>query len=126
MTRLRMLASGDRKPQGVHRGLANLPLLLLLFNLLPATPSPQASSPALSNQEAVQGVTPEASQKATQEAGSVEAEKDLLPLDPGQPVKRELAGGQHHTYRIRQNAERFLKVVVKQEGIDVGVKVSGP
>jgi hypothetical protein len=58
-------------------------------------------------------------------SGSVD-EKDVRLLEPGKPVKWELAGGQQHTYRIKLGAGQFLKAVVKQEGIDLAVDVSGP
>ncbi|MBO0720443.1 MAG: tetratricopeptide repeat protein [Blastocatellia bacterium] len=61
-------------------------------------------------------------------AASTEKEDkgDLRSLEPGKPVKRELAGGQQHSYQIRLSADQFLKVIVEQQGIDVVVQVSGP
>src|SRR5262245_4725237 len=53
-------------------------------------------------------------------------EKDIRALEAGKPIKRELAGGQEHSYRIELNANQFLNVTVEQHGIDVVVQVSGP
>jgi CHAT domain-containing protein len=53
-------------------------------------------------------------------------ENDVRALEPGKPQKRELAGGQRHAYRIRLNADQFLKAVIEQDGIDVVARLSGP
>jgi CHAT domain-containing protein/Tfp pilus assembly protein PilF len=52
--------------------------------------------------------------------------QDVRTLEPGQPIKRELAAGQHHSYRIGLSADQFLRAVVEQNGIDVVVQVLGP
>jgi CHAT domain-containing protein/Tfp pilus assembly protein PilF len=53
-------------------------------------------------------------------------ENEVRLLETGKPVKRELAGGQQHLYIIKLGAGQFLKAVVRQEGIDLAVEVSGP
>jgi CHAT domain-containing protein/Tfp pilus assembly protein PilF len=53
-------------------------------------------------------------------------EKDIRPLMPGPPVKRELTDGERHIYQIKLSASQFLKVIVKQQGIDVVARISGP
>jgi CHAT domain-containing protein/tetratricopeptide (TPR) repeat protein len=52
--------------------------------------------------------------------------QDVSTLEPGRSIKRELAGGQLHSYRIRLSADQFLRAVVEQNGIDVVVQVLGP
>jgi CHAT domain-containing protein len=47
-------------------------------------------------------------------------------LKPGEPVERELAGGEQHAYQITLNEGQYLNVVVEQRGIDVTVSLSGP
>ncbi len=47
-------------------------------------------------------------------------------LKQGKPIERELAGGQTHTYEITLAADQYIKVVVDQRGIDVGLKLIGP
>jgi len=65
--------------------------------------------------------------QAPRDGGSkADGEKDARLLEPGQPIKRELAGDQSHTYQIRLNAGQYLKVIVEQQGIDVVVQLSGP
>src|SRR4030095_2906378 len=44
-------------------------------------------------------------------------EKEARLLEPGKPIKRELAGGHNHTYQIRLSAGQFLKVIIEQQGI---------
>jgi CHAT domain-containing protein/tetratricopeptide (TPR) repeat protein len=53
-------------------------------------------------------------------------ESDVRPLEPGQPIRRELAGGQQHTYHIGLSAGQFVRVIVEQQGIDVVIQLSGP
>ena len=47
-------------------------------------------------------------------------------LSRAKPHRRELAGGQRHTYRIRLAADQFLKAVIEQDGIDVVARLLGP
>jgi CHAT domain-containing protein/tetratricopeptide (TPR) repeat protein len=47
-------------------------------------------------------------------------------LKPGQPVERELKGGEAHTYRVALAAGEYVKVSVGQKSIDVVVRVFGP
>jgi tetratricopeptide (TPR) repeat protein len=64
--------------------------------------------------------------QATQEPIGAGKGKDIHALEPGKPIRRELAGGQEHSYQIKLNANQFLKVAVEQKGIDVVAQVSGP
>jgi CHAT domain-containing protein/Tfp pilus assembly protein PilF len=67
------------------------------------------------------------SSQAPRDAGAkADEEKEVRLLEPGNPIKRELAGGHSHTYQIRLRAGQFLKVIVEQQGIDVVVQLSGP
>ena len=45
---------------------------------------------------------------------------------PGQPVEREIAGGQSHTYQISLTAGQFMRVVVEQKGIDLTLALAAP
>jgi CHAT domain-containing protein/tetratricopeptide (TPR) repeat protein len=47
-------------------------------------------------------------------------------LESGKPIKRELAAGQQHIYRINLGADQFLRAIVEQDRIDVVVRLSGP
>jgi hypothetical protein len=87
---------------------------LLLFCLPAMTPSGKAY-----------GRTGDLIRQSTQEPSSTGKEKDTQALEPGKPIRRELAGGREHTYQIRLNANQFLRVVVEQQGIDVVVQVLG-
>jgi tetratricopeptide (TPR) repeat protein len=46
-------------------------------------------------------------------------------LVPGQPVERQIAGGQSHTYQITLAAGQFVCVVVEQRGMDVKLSLAG-
>jgi CHAT domain-containing protein/tetratricopeptide (TPR) repeat protein len=46
-------------------------------------------------------------------------------LEPGQPIGRELAGGQTHVYRVALAAGQYLHLVVEQRGIEVVVVATG-
>lgn len=49
-----------------------------------------------------------------------------VPLTIGQPVAREMKGGDVHTYRVNLEAGQFLRAVFTPHGIDVVVRVLGP
>jgi len=51
---------------------------------------------------------------------------EVRPLVPGQPVEREIAGGESHTDQIALTAGQFVRVVVEQRGIDVKLALAGP
>jgi CHAT domain-containing protein/lipopolysaccharide biosynthesis regulator YciM len=101
--------------QGGFREPAVLLTALLLFFLLAVTPSGSAY-----------GRVRSLIQQSKQEPVGSGNEKDARALEAGKPIKSELAGGQKHAYRVRMNADQFLKVIVEQQGIDVAVEVSGP
>ncbi|MBA3766487.1 MAG: tetratricopeptide repeat protein [Acidobacteria bacterium] len=47
-------------------------------------------------------------------------------LVPGQPVEREIAGGESHTYRIALQAGQFMRVVFEQKAVDVALALAAP
>ena len=53
-------------------------------------------------------------------------QNEIRTLDAAEPIKRELAGGQTHQYRVALSANQFLQVIVDQRGIDAVVAVFGP
>lgn len=50
----------------------------------------------------------------------------LPELHLGQPIERELKGGETHSYRVDLQAGQFMHAVVEQKGIDVVVALVGP
>src|SRR5262245_42611690 len=56
----------------------------------------------------------------------VDDEKEARLLEPGKAIKRELAGGNSHTYRIGLAADQFMNAVIEQDGIDVVARLLGP
>src|SRR5262245_48930022 len=119
-------ASDDRRGQIGFRRLAILLNLFLLFSLLSIKflPKPLGWAPAPSGpiRQSAQGTA----QGASQEPDGVGNEKDVRMLEPGQPIKRELAVGQEHIYQIKLSVDQFLKVAVEQQGIDVMAQVLSP
>jgi CHAT domain-containing protein/Tfp pilus assembly protein PilF len=51
---------------------------------------------------------------------------DTAALQPGKPVKGELAEGQTHSYRIELASDQYLHVIVEQRGADVMLATFGP
>lgn len=51
---------------------------------------------------------------------------DVRIIEPGQVIKRALAGGEQHTYQVKLGADQFMRIVVEQEGIDVVVQALRP
>ena len=49
---------------------------------------------------------------------------EAAPLVPGQPLERQMAGGQTHNYQIRLAAGQFMRVVVEPKGIDLSVTLT--
>src|SRR5262245_18096301 len=100
----------------LHRRVTNFLAIALFFSLLPS-----AGSAQVSGGEADQA----AAQEKTGSQDSADEEKDVRPLEQGHAVKRELSGGQRHSYRIRLGVDQFLKATIEQQGIDVVVKILG-
>ena len=63
-----------------------------------------------------------APQPSAQEA----KQTDVRELKLGQPIDRELAGGEAHSYRVLLTAGQYLHVVVEQKGIDVMIRLVAP
>lgn len=47
-------------------------------------------------------------------------------LAPGQPIEREIAGGETHTYRFTLAAGQFLRVVIDQRGVNLLITLVAP
>src|SRR5262245_17882526 len=58
--------------------------------------------------------------------GAVQNADVELSLEPGKPVERELSGGQSHFYKITMTSGQYLRITVRQQGIDVIVALSTP
>ncbi|HXG68567.1 MAG TPA: tetratricopeptide repeat protein, partial [Blastocatellia bacterium] len=50
---------------------------------------------------------------------------EVMALEPGKPIARELAGGQGHGYQITLAAGQYASIIVEQRGIDVVVRLLG-
>ncbi len=117
-------ASGCEQKQGaqvmqvIYRSSANFIALFLLCIL---------STSSLSHKTFVfaQGLNQQSIQESRDAGDEASDEKGFRLLEPGRPIQRELAGGQH-IYQIRLRTDQYLGVIVEQEGIDVVVAVTGP
>jgi hypothetical protein len=56
----------------------------------------------------------------------VQEQQQAQKLEQGNPIERELSGGQSHSYQMTLAAGQYVKLVVDQRGIDVVVKLFGP
>jgi hypothetical protein len=108
-----------RRMRNAYQALVSPSILLLFLSLEAAIPSNKAFGGSL-------GLSRQSSQQSRDKTSGGGDEKDTRALEAGKPIKSELAGGQRHVYRIGLEANQFLKVVVKQNGIDVRAEVSGP
>jgi CHAT domain-containing protein/Tfp pilus assembly protein PilF len=107
-----------RRRRDAYQTLAGLLTLSLFFSLAPAVSSHQAFGGSLGR-----------FQQSAQEPhnpGSGTGENDVRTLEPGLTHRREMAGGQRHTYRIRLAADQFFKAIIEQHGIDVVARLLGP
>lgn len=50
---------------------------------------------------------------------------NAYPLTPGQPVAREMRGGEEHSYQVTLDAGQYARVVLEQKGIDVVLALLG-
>src|SRR5262245_33150673 len=108
-----------RRSLDAYQALASISKLLLLSSLVTAISTRQAFGDSL-------GLLRQSTQKSRDKGSGGSDEKDARALEAGKPIKRELAGGRQHAYRIRLGADQFLKVIIEQQGIDVVAQVSGP
>lgn len=65
-------------------------------------------------------------QTAAGAEATAQREAETRTLKIGEPIERELAGGQQHSYQITLSRNQFLKVVIAQRGIDVAMVATDP
>ena len=108
-----------RRRRDAYQTLASLLTLSLFFSLAPAVSSLQAFGGSL-------GWFQQSTQEPHNAGSGTGGENDVRTLEPGLPHRREMAGGQRHTYRIRLAADQFFKAIIEQDGIDVVARLLGP
>jgi CHAT domain-containing protein/uncharacterized protein HemY len=125
-------APGCRQPQGApvtqvfYRCSVKFIGQFLFFILLIFPLSQRASVFAEDlNQQSIQQSRDSGDERSDERNDETSDEKDLRILEPGKPIERELAGGQH-SYRIRLRTDQYLGVIVEQKGVDLVVAVTGP
>jgi CHAT domain-containing protein/predicted negative regulator of RcsB-dependent stress response len=60
------------------------------------------------------------------ERGAAPSAQEIISLEPGKPVEREISGGQSHSYKIALVSGQYLHIEVEQRGIDVAVALFTP
>ncbi|MBO0720824.1 MAG: tetratricopeptide repeat protein [Blastocatellia bacterium] len=97
-------------------------LFILFFFLCSFMPSAQTLG---SYHDADQGASNDKSRE-TEKNYSNRDDEDVRLIEQGWPIRREIAGGQSQSYRVPASAAQFLHAVVRQDGIDVKVRLTGP
>src|SRR6266498_69503 len=110
---------GNRNWQAVNHSLAVFIIFFILFSVSAIISSDRASG-------RTSGLNRQSTQEPREASRGAGDNQDVRVLEPGAPIKRELAGSQQQSYRIKLSAGQFLKVIVEQQGIDVVVVLSGP
>ena len=65
-------------------------------------------------------------QQRTELGSAAQDERNLPALEPGKPIKKDLAGDQVHAYKLALISDQYLQVTANQQGIDIVVTVVGP
>jgi tetratricopeptide (TPR) repeat protein len=93
--------------------------LSLFFTVWAITTAPSSS--------AFHNVTPGSTVPFITHRAKLTASQQSHPaLEEGRPVERELAGGETNAFQVALAAGQYLRVVVNQRGIDIGLKLFGP
>src|SRR5262245_12133274 len=108
-----------RRRPGAYQTLAGLLTLSLFFSTAPAFSPHQAFGGSL-------GLSRQSTQEAHKAGSGTGGESDVRALEPGMTHRREMAGGQRHTYRISLAPDQFFKAIIEQNGIDVVARLLGP
>ncbi|MGE0130289.1 MAG: CHAT domain-containing protein [Blastocatellales bacterium] len=58
--------------------------------------------------------------------GAARGQGGVQALAVGQPITREMAGGESHAYQIQLDAAQYARLVVTQRGVDVELRLYGP
>lgn len=71
-------------------------------------------------------VIPRAQTPTVQTTVQESKQLDVREIKVGEPIERELSGGEAQSYRVMLTAGQYVKVVVEQKGIDVVVRLFTP
>ena len=65
-------------------------------------------------------------QQPTSSASPAQNGREVRTLEAGKPIKRELAGGEAHFYKVVITAGQYMHMVVDRWGIDLALKMYAP
>lgn len=52
--------------------------------------------------------------------------QEIIVLEAGKPIERELSGGQKHSYQIAISEGQFVRLEIRRQGISIGALLQGP
>jgi hypothetical protein len=58
--------------------------------------------------------------------GAAQRAEESQLLEPGKPIERELSDGRSHFYKVTMTSGQYLRIAVRQRGIDVLVALYAP
>lgn len=64
--------------------------------------------------------------QSAQPQSSAQGPDDIITLELGKPIERELAGGQRHKYQIALSDGQYMKVEIREKGISIGATLQLP
>ena len=73
------------------------------------------------------GATPlQVGSSPSTQSSAAQAPSDITVLELGKPIERELGGGRRQSYQVTLSEGQYMKVEIREQGIDVGVSVEFP
>jgi CHAT domain-containing protein len=63
---------------------------------------------------------------AGQRVPLVAPDADVYTLARGEVISRHMSSGETHAFKLNLSAKQFARIVVQQQGVNVGIKVLGP
>jgi CHAT domain-containing protein/Tfp pilus assembly protein PilF len=63
--------------------------------------------------------------QASPTTNSKAGQAEVGELKQGQPIERDLVGGEAHPYRVALTSGQYVRVTIEQKGIDIAVKLFG-
>jgi len=58
--------------------------------------------------------------------GASQTAQEIIVLELGKPIERELSGGQRHRYEIPISEGQFVRLEIRQQGISISASLQGP
>jgi CHAT domain-containing protein/Flp pilus assembly protein TadD len=114
-----------------YKVIQELAMFLMLFLVYPTGLSASAATVEISSrtfgliQQPIRQQPDAGSGNDDKDDKKKDNKKDVLLLEPGKSIRRELARGQQHRFRIELGINQLMKVAVLQDCVDVVVRLFG-